>query len=265
MHGHTQSSLHVNYRYILDLIRRENARAAHVRILDYGCGDGDIVENGLAEGMDIHGADVFYSGSDSYEVVKQKGLLGDRIRTITDNHVDFPDGFFDLVISNQVFEHVEDMDAVLFEINRILKPGGRFLCLFPSKDVWREGHCGVPFLHWFPKDSRIRDYYILMMRSLGVGKYKNNLPVKEWIKYVLNWLDTYCFYRSRKTIKRAFQKYFDICFIESDYASFRLKASRLAPLEPLARFPLTKPLVNEAIRKLGGLVMLCTKSGNLNG
>jgi SAM-dependent methyltransferase len=259
MLGHQQSSIHVNYRYILDFIKRENTNTPHARILDYGCGNGDIVENGLAEGVDIHGADVFYSGSDSYEVVKQKGLLGNRILTITDNHVDFPDSFFDLIVCNQVFEHVQDMDAALAEIDRILKPGGRFLCLFPSRDVWREGHCGVPFLHWFPKDSQSRLLYIRMMRRLGVGKFKNNLPNEEWIKFVLNWLDKYCFYRSRRTIKRSFRKYFEIRFIESEYASFRLKASRLAAFEPLTRFPLTKPLVNEAFRKLGGLVMLCTK------
>ena len=105
MLGHNQSTLHVNHRYLLDLIRRENARTPGIRILDYGCGNGDIVENGIAEGMDLHRADVFYNSSDSYEVIQGKGLLGNRILTIQDNHVDFLDGFFDLIISNQVFEH----------------------------------------------------------------------------------------------------------------------------------------------------------------
>ena len=36
---------------------------------------------------------------------------------------------------------------VLAKISRVLKPGGMVLSLFPDKGVWREGHCGIPFLH----------------------------------------------------------------------------------------------------------------------
>ena len=52
---------------------------------------------------------------------------------------------FDLVLSNQVIEHVEDLDAVLCEIHRVLKPGGAFLSLFPSKDVIRKTIVASPF------------------------------------------------------------------------------------------------------------------------
>lgn len=249
----------VNYQYVMNYIDREVGNNSSTRVLDYGCGDGEVVEHGLAGGVDIYGADIFYGGSDSYAVVQQKGLLGKQVLKIVNDHVDFPDDFFDLIVSNQVFEHVEDIDAVLFEINRLLKPGGKFLCLFPSKDVWREGHCGIPFLHWFPKDSQLRYYYAYALRSLGFGKYKSNLPKEQWVKYILTWLDQYCFYRSRKVIKQSFYRYFKIQYIENDYVSFRIKTTHMAHLESLARFPLTKPLVTELFRKLGGLVILCDK------
>jgi SAM-dependent methyltransferase len=42
-----------------------------------------------------------------------------------------PDASFDLVVCNEVFEHVPDLGRVLAEIARILRPGGVLLATFP--------------------------------------------------------------------------------------------------------------------------------------
>jgi SAM-dependent methyltransferase len=44
---------------------------------------------------------------------------------------EFPDASFHLVVSNDVLEHVRDIDDALQETARILKAGGRFLATFP--------------------------------------------------------------------------------------------------------------------------------------
>ncbi|NUN70029.1 MAG: methyltransferase domain-containing protein [Bacteroidetes bacterium] len=46
------------------------------------------------------------------------------------------DGAFDAVLANEVFEHVFNPDAFLMEVNRVLKPGGKFLITVPF--VWDE-------------------------------------------------------------------------------------------------------------------------------
>ena len=53
-----------------------------------------------------------------------------------------------------------------------MRPGGSVVSLFPSADVWREGHCGIPFLHWFSPTSRWRYRYALTLRRMGLGSYK---------------------------------------------------------------------------------------------
>lgn len=47
--------------------------------------------------------------------------------------VDIPveDGRFDRILFNQVLEHIDDPPAVLKELHRVLKPGGKILCTAP--------------------------------------------------------------------------------------------------------------------------------------
>jgi len=43
----------------------------------------------------------------------------------------FPEGAFDIVVVNDVFEHVPSIDRCLSEIARVLRPGGRLVSTFP--------------------------------------------------------------------------------------------------------------------------------------
>lgn len=45
----------------------------------------------------------------------------------------FSDSTFDLVVSEYVWEHIENPDSVFREISRVLKPGGMLIVLTPTK------------------------------------------------------------------------------------------------------------------------------------
>jgi SAM-dependent methyltransferase len=49
------------------------------------------------------------------------------------NHLPFPSGYFDLVISRHVVEHLEEPPLVFREFHRVLKPGGKVILLTPNK------------------------------------------------------------------------------------------------------------------------------------
>jgi SAM-dependent methyltransferase len=53
----------------------------------------------------------------------------------------FPDGSFDFVLSNDVLEHVPELDATLLDTARILKPSGRLIAHFPF--LWDTGETQV--------------------------------------------------------------------------------------------------------------------------
>jgi SAM-dependent methyltransferase len=252
--------MHINYRYVLHFAEIQRGGSSTFTILDYGCGAGDVVVAGRERGMNFFGSEVFYAASASNrEVVEHKGLLGTLVREMRNGRLDFPDAYFDLVTNNQVLEHVADLDQVLDEIDRVLKPGGKVLSLFPSRDVWREGHSGIPFLHRFSRNSKVRYHYALAFRKLGFGHHKGTKTPEQWARNFVAWLDNYCFYRSRRTILAAFRRHFSVKLVEDDYIQFRLGGSRLRPLARLTQWPVFKPVGKELFRKLGGLVILGTK------
>ncbi|HEY6329718.1 MAG TPA: class I SAM-dependent methyltransferase [Blastocatellia bacterium] len=59
---------------------------------------------------------------------------------------------FDLIISYDVFEHVQDLPEVLSECRRVLRPGGRLYALFPPYFGPRTHHLDfvttLPFIHY---------------------------------------------------------------------------------------------------------------------
>jgi len=48
-------------------------------------------------------------------------------------HLPFPDSFFDLTLSHEVLEHVQDDRLTIREIVRTLKPGGRLVLFCPNR------------------------------------------------------------------------------------------------------------------------------------
>jgi SAM-dependent methyltransferase len=252
--------MHVNHSYLLDFVERLPKRINDFNILDYGCGAGEVVIEGRKRGLMLFGTDVFYSGGKGRQEVEAMGFLGTIVREIDGGKIDFPDNFFDVIVNNMVFEHIENIEQTLAEINRVLKPGGTVLSLFPSREVWREGHCGIPFLHWFHKNSKLRHVYALWLRQIGLGFNNSNKSPQDWVADTLQWLDRYCFYRDRQTIIHAFSQFFRIEFIEHDYIRFRLQKSRLKLFYPIVNISLLRPVIRELFCRSGGfLVILALK------
>jgi SAM-dependent methyltransferase len=201
--------LHINHLFLLNVIDQYAKKNNSLTVLDFGCGGGEIVKSARQKKIKAYGADIFHSGSAIPNRLADENLLGDVIREIVDDTLQFSDETFDLIISNQVFEHVQNLDKALKEINRVLKTSGVLYALFPAKNVFREGHTGIPFLHWFPK-NQYRYYYALAMRNLGFGKRSGDkkLSHHQSAESKINYIDTKTYYRNEKEIKLLFNKYF---------------------------------------------------------
>jgi SAM-dependent methyltransferase len=252
----------VTSRFVLDFVRRFAAGAGSAaEILDFGCGSGALVAAARAAGLAMRGADVFYAGSNARAEAAAAGRLDTCVFEIRGGRLPFPDSSFDLVVNNQVMEHVEDLAGALGEIHRALKPGGAVLSLFPARDVWREGHIGIPFAHRFRRGSRTRFLYATALRSLGLGTWKEQAATRrQWARDKLAWLDGYTRYRSRAEIFASFGAYFRNELREADYIRYRLRDKPWrAPLARLMDAPLAPALASALFRKLAFLVILSRK------
>jgi SAM-dependent methyltransferase len=122
------------------------------KILDFGCGAGRTVTALRAMG---------FVNALGYDVGDGRTLLStdrDHITTGTllDLRLPYPDNTFDLIISDQVFEHVQDQVRAFEELFRITRPGGHALHIIPARYAPIEGHIFVPFggvfqHHWWYK------------------------------------------------------------------------------------------------------------------
>jgi SAM-dependent methyltransferase len=76
------------------------------------------------------------------------------------------DNSIDVVICNQIYEHVDNQEGLMSEIYRVLKYNG--FCYFGAGNrfVLVEGHYALPFLSWIP--HRLADIYMNFTGRSGV-------------------------------------------------------------------------------------------------
>lgn len=106
------------------------------RVLDYGCGRGDLSLYMLSQGAEVHGIDISsgYVG-DAATRCEAAGYPKNTFKFyVMDAHsLEFPADSFDLVVGLGILHHL-DAQVALNEIHRILKPGGRLLLQEPLAD-----------------------------------------------------------------------------------------------------------------------------------
>ena len=206
---------------IKNLIKDKNSKK-NIKVLDYGCGIGQLVQLGLNSSLNIYGVDTYENYYEEWQKKIPKNILS-RISKIHNNKTKFKPNTFDFVVSNQVFEHIEKPQFSFEEIARILKPRGIFLNIFPNKSVFYEGHIGLYFPHWLKKNSLLQSMYLYICYFLFLGR-KRHLKVDGW-KHILNDITFY------HTIKSIDTMVFNSFFFKAEdltkeYVNFRIQKSR---------------------------------------
>jgi len=107
-------------------LKSQAVLASDSRILDVGCGVGQVVlklkERGYsAHGVDVSLANIARASSHSPECVIYNG-----------RHLPFEDEFFDSAGALNVLEHVEEPENFLMELVRVIRPGGRLVISSPN-------------------------------------------------------------------------------------------------------------------------------------
>jgi SAM-dependent methyltransferase len=97
-----------------------NARRGEY-ILDLGCGDGQLTRRLSEIGAHVLGVD---SSEQMVEAARARGVEAEQANA---ESLPFHNEVFDAVFSNAALHWIRDQDAMLTEVHRVLKPGGRFV------------------------------------------------------------------------------------------------------------------------------------------
>ncbi len=127
--------------------------------------------------------------------------VGDRIATFYEDLTDLQaDGPYDLILSVDVMEHIEDDRGVFRHFARVLRPGGHVIINTPSdlggSDVTEEGD--TSFIEEHVRDGYNRDELAEKLQEAGLepvqglysyGRY-GALAWRLLIRYPISWLNT---------------------------------------------------------------------------
>ena len=119
----------MNYKLLIrehELSKIKNYFTTDKKVLEIGGGNGYQASIIKSWGSEILSIDIEINHNEKYfEVKKYDGI-----------NLPFPDESFDIVYSSNVLEHVKDLDLLLRETKRVIKPTGIIIHLIPST-TWR--------------------------------------------------------------------------------------------------------------------------------
>ncbi|MDA9054617.1 class I SAM-dependent methyltransferase [Alphaproteobacteria bacterium] len=146
-------------------------------IVDIGCGIGDFLSyKPDAVGLDIDAGAVSYCQQNAQTAYKFDG-----------SNLPFDGGSFSSVVLDNVLEHIQEPEALLSDISRVIKPGGRFIV-------------GVPGVKGYKSDKDHKVFYDEQRLIDLIERYQFkthkviHAPVKS--KFLNKKISQYCIYAS---------------------------------------------------------------------
>ena len=132
------------------------------RILEIGCGRGFMTREvrrfaPATIGVDVNPEAIAHAVTHGLRVMDARGL-------------DFPSGAFDKVYSFHMIEHILNLGDAFAEIDRVLRPGGRAMLVYPAEPI--RGLYVVPTaIRLFGNPLRARDLHVHKLSPRKLAPY----------------------------------------------------------------------------------------------
>ncbi len=154
------------------------------RLLDVGCGPGFFLDEAKRQGWEVAGVDLSLwakkYAKEKFGIVVSQGTLAQCA---------FPERSFDVVVMNDVIEHVEDPQEMLREARRILKNDGVLYLSTPDIDsilsrLLRAKWWGINKYHlfYFSKKSLERMFARVGFKAARYSSYPRVFSLSYWAR-----------------------------------------------------------------------------------
>ena len=173
----------LEYEAIVDRIAADRSNP---RILDWGCGWGQVSDMLRRAGLSVDSYD--YRGPGAPDALAVLPRFPHVSAYLSSDPVALPydDGCFDAVLSCGVLEHVSDPDGSLTELRRVLKPQGTlYVYKLPNRSSYLERIARAAGMYYHGQDPHDRLYTLGSAQTLLVrhgyevleARYANMLPL----------------------------------------------------------------------------------------
>lgn len=167
----------------LAMILRAAGARARGRVLENGCGVGMYVEKLAALGGTVFGLEYDFARA------AEARTRSPRILNAAGERLPFPSESFDLILSHEVLEHVQDDREAAREMIRVLNPGGRAVIFCPNRGYPFETHGiywrgrykfgNIPLVNYLPRAWRDRlAPHVRVYSRRDLEKLFEGLPVR---------------------------------------------------------------------------------------
>jgi SAM-dependent methyltransferase len=159
------------FRFIIDLYFG-SSNAKDLVYLDLGAGYGLNMLDGLLKGYNVYGIEPSPNSFEgryavAVELMKENGVLNPEQRLFNctgENMFLIQDRFVDVVYSYEVLEHVQNIDKVLLEVDRVLKPKSIAYFTMPNYNSLREAHYEILWIPYIlSKSKKLAKIYLRLV------------------------------------------------------------------------------------------------------
>jgi ubiquinone/menaquinone biosynthesis C-methylase UbiE len=148
------------------------------RILDYGCGAGDLTHSVSNIATDTIGVDINIDKAVArFPQNTFRPQIGYKMKY-------FKDGYFDKIIAINVIEHIHHFEKLLNELNRILKPGGKiFITTYDTKFILHSVLYDPTHVIEWDKSTfeNLLSQHFTIEKSFKSGSFFNYIPFNKII------------------------------------------------------------------------------------
>ncbi len=175
---------------VIEVLRKyvPGFRIEGMRVLDIGCGDAGVLIAFAEEGARAAGIELDRKSLHRGRVrAEEHGVEVELCAGIAEA-LPFSDASFDLVILDNVLEHVSDQRKTLAEIWRVLEPQGLLYLITPKPfslySLWNDPHYDLAGLVLLPR--RLQIWYFEKVRGGGTGTYDVGvIPTRRRLRRLL--------------------------------------------------------------------------------
>jgi len=178
----------------------QHADKASRTVLDVGCGGGFLAEDFARLGYKVTGVDPAQESVEAARAHAEVSGLSIEYKSGSGENLPFAKASFDIVTCCDVLEHVDDVERVVSEIARVIKPGGLFFYDTPNRTMlskiavikvmqeWRSTAFAPPNTHVWDRFITPRELTDLLERyqfnndeMRGVSLRSN--PISAWFNF----------------------------------------------------------------------------------